>query len=322
VILIDQHRSYLYEAVMEGIELVTFVNTQVIPVCIFLIMMGMGLSLVFADFKRVLKYPKAVGIGLTNQLLLLPIIGFALANIMPLEPEYAVGVMLLVLCPGGTTSNMFTHLAKGDVALSVTMTAVASLITVFTIPVILNLSLVHFMGQGNEFKLPIIATMFSLMKLTIVPIALGMIIKAYFPNFANSTQVHVSRFGILFLTLLIVFLTYIQKDIVVSAFIAAGPVSIILNLSTMALGYYTSKWFGLSIPQRTSITIEVGLQNSTLSMFMALTLLANYKMSFTPAIYTLIMLFTAGVLMKFLRIKAKATLQKNSDGNLNVEQTN
>jgi len=273
-------------------------------------------------FKRVLKYPKAVGIGLTNQLLLLPIIGFALANIMPLEPEYAVGVMLLVLCPGGTTSNMFSHLAKGDVALSVTMTAVASLITVFTIPVVLNLSLVHFMGQGNEFKLPIIATMFSLMKLTIVPIALGMMIKAYFPNFANSTQVHVSRFGILFLTLLIVFLTYIQKDIVVSAFIAAGPVSIILNLSTMALGYYTSKWFGLSMPQRTSITIEVGLQNSTLSMFMALTLLANYKMSFTPAIYTLIMLFTAGVLMKFLRIKAKATLQKNSDGNLNVEQTN
>jgi BASS family bile acid:Na+ symporter len=307
---------------MEGIELVTFVNSQVIPVCIFLIMMGMGLSLVFTDFKRVLKYPKAVGIGLTNQLLLLPIIGFALANIMPLEPEYAVGVMLLVLCPGGTTSNMFSHLAKGDVALSVTMTAVASIITVFTIPIVLNLSLVYFMGQGNEFQLPIMATMFSLMKLTIIPIALGMMIKAYFPKFAESTQVHVSRFGILFLTLLIIFLTYIQKDIVVSAFIAAGPVSLILNLSTMALGYYTSKWFGLSMPQRTSITIEVGLQNSTLSMFMALTLLANYKMSFTPAIYTLIMLFTAGVLIKFLRIKAKATLIKSGHHDLNAEQIN
>ena len=307
---------------MESIELVTFVNSQVIPVCIFFIMMGMGLSLVFADFKRVLNYPKAVAIGLTNQLLLLPIIGFALANIMPLEPEYAVGVMLLVLCPGGTTSNMFTHLAKGDVALSVTMTAVASLITVFTIPIVLNLSLVHFMGQGNEFNLPIIATMFSLMKLTIIPIALGMIIKAYYPKFANSTQIHVSRFGILFLTLLIIFLTYIQQDIVIPALIATGPVSLLLNLSTMALGYYSSKWLGLTNAQRTSITIEVGLQNSTLSMFMALTLLANYKMSFTPAIYTLIMLFTAGILVKLLRVKFKSSHEKSSDTPLNVEQIN
>ena len=288
---------------MEDIELVTFVNSQVIPVCIFLIMMGMGLSLVTDDFKRVLKYPKAVAIGLTNQLLLLPIIGFALANIMPLEPEYAVGVMLLVLCPGGTTSNMFSHLAKGDVALSVTMTAVASLITVFTIPVVLNYSLIHFMGQGNEFQLPILTTMFSLMKLTMVPILLGMLIRQYAPKIAESTQVHVSRFGILFLTLLIIFLTYVQQDIVIPALIAAGPVSIILNISTMLLGYYSSKWFGLNLAQRTSITIEVGLQNSTLSMFMALTLLANYKMSFTPAIYTLTMLFTAGILAGMLNSK-------------------
>ena len=292
---------------MQGTELVTFVNTQVVPVCIFLIMMGMGLSLIPNDFKRIVKYPKAVSIGLLNQLILLPIIGFTLANVMPLEPEYAVGVMLLVLCPGGTTSNMFSHIAKGDVALSVTMTAVASLITVFTIPIVLNISLVHFMGEGNEFQLPLIPTIISLMSLTIVPIAIGMLIKAFAPRFADSSQVLVSRFGILFLTLLIIFLTYVQQDIVVSAFIATGPVSLILNISTMALGYYSSRWFGLNAAQTTSITIEVGLQNSTLSMFMALTLLANYKMSFTPAIYTLVMLFTAGVLVRFLR--AKVNLQ-------------
>ena len=130
---------------MEGTELVTFVNTQVVPICIFLIMMGMGLSLVPNDFKRVVNYPKAVSIGLINQLVLLPIIGFSLAHFMSLEPEYAVGIMLLVLCPGGTTSNMFSHLAKGDVALSVTLTAVASVVTVFSIPIVLNLSLKHFM---------------------------------------------------------------------------------------------------------------------------------------------------------------------------------
>ncbi|MDO6487413.1 bile acid:sodium symporter family protein [Colwellia sp. 6_MG-2023] len=293
---------------MEGTELITMVNTKVVPICIFLIMMGMGLSLVPDDFKRVLKYPKAVSVGLLNQLILLPLIGFGLANIMPLEPEYAVGVMLLVLCPGGTTSNMFTHLAKGDVALSVTMTAVASLITVFTIPVVLNLSLQHFMRQGNEFQLPMMATMISLMKLTIVPIIIGMLIKAFAPKFADSSQIHVSRFGVLFLTLLVMFLTYIQQDIIVSAIIATGPVSLILNISTMALGYYSSRWFGLNAAQTTSITIEVGLQNSTLSMFMALTLLANYQMSFTPAIYTLIMLFTAGMLVRFFRSKVNLEL--------------
>lgn len=293
------------DVVMESLKLVTLVNTTVIPLCLFLIMMGMGLSLVVNDFKRVVKYPKAVGIGLTNQLILLPIIGFALASIMPLQPEYAVGVMLLVLCPGGTTSNLFTYLAKGDVALSVTMTAIASIITVFSIPIVLSFSLVHFMGAGNEFQLPVLKTMITLIALTIVPISLGMLIKRFAPKVADNSQVFVSRFGVMFLTLLVVFLTYVQRDIVIDAFIATGPVSLLLNLSTMALGYYTSKWFGLNLAQRTSITLEVGLQNSTLSIFMALTLLGNYQMSMTPAIYTLVMFLTAGILVRVFSAKYK-----------------
>ena len=283
---------------MESLALVTLVNSVVIPICLFLIMMGMGLTLITNDFKRVLKYPKAVGIGLTNQLILLPIIGFALANIMPLRPEYAVGVMLLVLCPGGTTSNLFTYLAKGDVALSVTMTAIASVITVFTIPIVLSFSLIYFMGSGSAFELPVLKTVLTLVLLTIVPISIGMLIKRYAPAVADRSQVYVSRFGVLFLTFLVLFLGYVQRDIIVDAFIATGPVSIILNLSTMALGYYSSKWFGLNLAQRTSITLEVGLQNSTLSIFMALTLLSNYDMSMMPAIYTLVMFLTAGILVR------------------------
>ena len=283
---------------MESLALVTLVNTVVIPICLFLIMMGMGLTLITNDFKRVLKYPKAVGIGLTNQLILLPIIGFALANIMPLRPEYAVGVMLLVLCPGGTTSNLFTYLAKGDVALSVTMTAIASVITVFTIPIVLSFSLIYFMGSGSEFELPVVKTVLTLVVLTIVPISIGMLIKRYAPKVADLSQVYVSRFGVIFLTFLVLFLGYVQRDIIVDAFIATGPVSVLLNLSTMALGYYSSKWFGLNLAQRTSVTLEVGLQNSTLSIFMALTLLSNYDMSMMPAIYTLVMFLTAGILVR------------------------
>ncbi|MGP5514034.1 bile acid:sodium symporter family protein [Psychrobacter alimentarius] len=288
---------------MESLEIVTLVNSVVIPICLFLIMMGMGLTLVTNDFKRVLKYPKAVGIGLTNQLLLLPIIGFALANIMPLEPEYAVGVMLLVLCPGGTTSNLFTYLAKGDVALSVTMTAIASIITVFSIPVVLSFSLIHFMGAGSEFQLPVLKTVLTLVLLTILPISVGMLIKRFASRVADSSQRYVSRFGVTFLAFLVAFLSYVQRDIIVEAFFATGPVSLLLNLSTMALGYYTSKWFGLNLAQRASVTLEVGLQNSTLSIFMALTLLANYKMSLMPAIYTLIMFLTAGILVRIFSAK-------------------
>ncbi len=283
---------------MEGLAIVTLVNSVIIPICLFLIMMGMGLTLVTNDFKRVLKYPKAVGIGLTNQLILLPIIGFALVNIMPLRPEYAVGVMLLVLCPGGTTSNLFTYLAKGDVALSVTMTAIASVITVFTIPIVLSFSLIYFMGSGSEFELPVVKTMLTLVVLTIVPISVGMLIKRYAPTVADRSQVYVSRFGVIFLTFLVLFLGYVQRDIIVDAFIATGPVSVLLNLSTMALGYYSSKWFGLNWAQRTSVTLEVGLQNSTLSIFMALTLLSNYDMSMMPAIYTLVMFLSAGILVR------------------------
>ena len=291
------------DVVMENLALVTLINSTVIPICLFLIMMGMGLSLVVNDFKRVVKYPKAVGIGLTNQLILLPIIGFALANIMPLQPEYAVGVMLLVLCPGGTTSNLFTYLAKGDVALSVTMTAIASVITVFSIPIVLSFSLVYFMGAGSEFELPVLKTMITLIALTIVPISVGMLIKRFAPKVADNLQVYVSRFGVIFLTLLVVFLIYVQRDVIVDAFIATGPVSLLLNVSTMALGYYTSKWFGLNLAQRTSVTLEVGLQNSTLSIFMALTLLSNYDMSMTPAIYTLVMFLTAGILVRVFSSK-------------------
>jgi BASS family bile acid:Na+ symporter len=293
------------EVVMESVQLVTFVNSVVIPICLFLIMMGMGLTLVVNDFKRVVKFPKAVSIGLANQLIMLPLIGFALANIMPLRPEYAVGVMLLVLCPGGTTSNLFTFLAKGDVALSVTMTAIASVITVFTIPIVLSFSLVYFMGAGTEFQLPIAKTMISLFVITILPISIGMIIKRYKPKLADSSQVLVSRFGVTFLAMLVVFLSYVQRDIIVDAFVNTGPVSLILNLVTMALGYFSSKLLGLNLAQRTSITMEVGLQNSTLSIFMALTLLSNYDMSMTPAIYTLIMFFTAGILVKVFSGKAK-----------------
>ncbi|MDX1634797.1 MAG: bile acid:sodium symporter family protein [Marinobacter sp.] len=280
-------------------QLIHIVNVQVIPICLFLIMLGMGLSLVTDDFRRVVAYPKAVAIGLVCQLMVLPLVAFGLANVMPLTPELAVGVMLLAVCPGGTTSNLYAHLGRGDVALSVTLTAVASIVTVFTIPFIINGALVYFMGEAGQLSLPVAKTMASLVALTVIPISLGMLIRRWRPAFAIAVEHRVKHFAVVFLILLIAFLVYQQFDVFLDAMVSAGPVALLLNLITMAIGYYSARAFALNRPQSISVTLEVGLQNSSLSMVLALGLLNNYAMSLTPAIYTGVMFITAGVLVYF-----------------------
>lgn len=280
-------------------QLIHVVNVQVIPLCLFLIMLGMGLSLVLDDFRRVVAYPRAVAIGLGCQLVLLPLIGFGLANVMPLSPELAVGVMLLAVCPGGTTSNLYAHLGRGDVALSVTLTAVASVVTVFTIPFIINGTLLHFMGETAQLSLPVGKTMISLMALTAIPIAIGMTIRGFFPRFAIIVEQKVKYFAVIFLILLIGFLVFQQMDVFLDSLIKAGPVALVLNLSTMAIGFWGARAFALNRAQSVSVTLEVGLQNSSLSMVLALGMLNNYAMSLTPAIYTGVMFITAGMLVYF-----------------------
>lgn len=286
-------------------ELIHVVNTQVIPLSLFLIMLGMGLSLVPDDFRRVVTYPRAVAIGLSCQLILLPLVGFALANVMPLSPELAVGVMLLAVCPGGTTSNVFAHVAKGDVALSVTLTAVASVITVLTIPFIINASLLHFMGETSEIALPVGRTMISLLFLTAIPISIGMIIRRFFPRFSQAVEPKMKVFAVVFLAVLVLFLVYQQRDTLVDSLMRAGPVSLLLNLSTMLIGFYAARLFLLDRAQSISITMEVGLQNSSLAMVMALSLLNSYQMSLSPAIYTCVMFTTAGILASVLNHRRK-----------------
>ncbi|WP_166266637.1 bile acid:sodium symporter family protein [Marinobacter caseinilyticus] len=278
-------------------QLVQLVNVQIVPISLFLIMLGMGLSLVPDDFRRVVSYPKAVAIGLTCQLLLLPLIGFGLANVMPLSPELAVGVMLLAVCPGGTTSNLYAHIGRGDVALSVTLTAVASVVTVFTIPFIINGSLVYFLGESERITLPVAKTMASLVVLTVVPITIGMVIRRFKPGLATAVEHRVKYFAVIFLALLIAFLVYQQRDTFVDSVISAGPVALFLNMSTMLIGYYSARLFALNRPQSISITLEVGLQNSGLAMVLALGMLNNYAMSLAPAIYTGVMFITAGILV-------------------------
>ena len=160
-------------------------STIVLAASLIIIMLGMGLSLKTDDFKRILIYPKAILTGLVNQLILLPIIGYVLVSIFPLAPEIAIGVMILSACPGGPTSNLITHLAKGDTALSVSLTAVNSIITIFTIPFIVNFALVEFMSEGQIIQLDIPKTILQIFVIVIIPVIIGMLIRHYKEGFAG-----------------------------------------------------------------------------------------------------------------------------------------
>jgi bile acid:Na+ symporter, BASS family len=268
-----------------------------LPLALFIIMLGMGLSLVPEDFKRVVLYPKAAIVGLVNQMLFLPIIAFALCTVFKLPGELSVGMMILSACPGGATSNLITHLAKGDIALSISLTAISSFITVLTIPIIINFSLIHFMAEGQNIQLPVLKTIIQVVGITILPVSIGMIIKNYKSELSDKVEKPLKIVSAVFLFIIIVGAILKNKKDIVDFFIQAGPVALLLNVATLLLGYVTSIIFGLSLPQRRTVSIESGIQNGTLAIAIAASILKNPQMSIPPAIYSLIMFFTAGILI-------------------------
>jgi len=160
------------------------ISAIILAGALIIIMLGMGLSLVFDDFKRIIVYPKAIFVGLTNQLIILPILGFTIASVFPTRPEIAIGIMILAACPGGPTSNLIAHLAKGDTALSVTLTALSSFVTILTIPFIVNFALVRFSGEGQIVKLNVLETIIQIFVIIVIPVVIGMIIRHYKEGFA------------------------------------------------------------------------------------------------------------------------------------------
>jgi bile acid:Na+ symporter, BASS family len=268
-----------------------------LPLALAIIMFGMGLSLTFGDFKRILIYPKAVTLGLFNQLILLPIVAFGLIHLFGLEPELAVGLMILAACPGGATSNLITHLSKGDGALSITLTAFSSLITVITIPFLVNFSLVYFLPAGEAQQLNVLGTVLSVLIITIVPVILGMLILKNSPELAKKWEVLFKKISAIFFVIILIAAILKEKDHMLDFFIQAGPVALVLNLSTLALGYFSGRIFKLDPKQSITVAIESGIQNGTLGITIAATLLVNSVMSIPSAIYSLIMFGTAAVII-------------------------
>jgi BASS family bile acid:Na+ symporter len=275
-----------------------------LPFSLAVIMFGMGLSLRIEDFKRILIYPKAVGIGLLNQLVFLPIIAFGIANLFELPAELAVGLMILAVCPGGATSNLITHLAKGDAALSITLTAFSSVITVFTIPFLVNYSIGYFIPGEEAQQLVVGDTLVKVLAITIIPVALGMLVFAKGPKLASKLDLPFRRISAIFFVIIVVAAVLKEKENLVHYFLEAGPAALALNVSTLLLSFGTARLFKLPFRQGLTIAIESGIQNGTLGITIAATLLMNSVMTIPSAIYSLIMFGTAALVIFFGNYKA------------------
>ncbi len=262
-------------------------------------MLGMGLTLKPVDFKNAILYPKAVFIGLFLKLLIIPGLTFAMLFLIPLQPELAVGFVLLAACPGGATTNLITHLAKGDVALSITLTAIASMITVFTIPILVDLGLLAFMGEGKVIELPIFKTIGQILAITIVPVVLGMFLFNKFPKTAHLAERPVKILSALFLVLIIAAVLIKERANLGDFFLKAGLLSILLNLVGMLAGYYLTLWVTKNKAQAITVGVEVGVVNGTLGIAIAAGILNDSVMTIPSAVYSIVM-FPTVLLMIYL----------------------
>ena len=268
-----------------------------LPLSLAFIMFALGLSLVFNDFKQVILNPRAIALGLFCQMLLLPLLAFALITSWRMSPELAVGIMILAACPGGITSNLLTHLAKGDSALSVSLTAITSLAGIITIPLIVNFALIHFTGNGEPVELPVWKMIRGVFVITTLPVLLGMIVRRYFPKSADRIEKHAHRVATA-LFIVIVFGGFAsQWGSMTRHFSEAGPVALALNILTMLSGFFGARLLYLKHRQKIAITIECGLQNGALGIFVASTLLVNQTMMIPSLIYALIMNLTVAIFM-------------------------
>eukprot|EP00903_Cladosiphon_okamuranus_P003487 g3485.t1 len=272
-------------------------KTVFLPVALILLMVGMGMGLTLADFKRVVISPRATLVGLVLQLLALPVLAFGLVYVFRLPGELAAGLMLVAACPGGPTSNLISHLSRGDTALSVTLTAFSSVITVFTIPLVVGFAMERFLEGGVVIQLPFLKTFIQLMVVTVIPIGIGMWLHSARPAFCGRMAKPVNVMSMVFLGLIIVAAVVKEEDLG-AQIVAAGPAVVALNLGGMALGAVVAGLLGLEKRQRISISVEAGIQNGTLALAIALGLLESSRMAVPAVVYSLFM-FVSGAAMIF-----------------------
>ncbi len=262
-----------------------------LPVALFIIMIGIGMTLTLRDFRQVAVYPRGIIVGTFAQIVVMPAFAFLLVAIFSLPPAIAVGLVIIAACPGGTTSNLFVLLARGNVALSIVLTVLANVITVVTLPLITNFALQHYMGTEEHITLPLDQTIGTLVAIVLLPVAIGMAIRNYWPGAAYKAERAVSVFGAIVLATLVVALVVGVKDRIGELLAAAGPATVMLNLAGIGLGLLVSRLSGLTQRESMAVAMELGVKNGTIGLLITLTLLDSSDMSIPSAVYGVLMFF-------------------------------
>ena len=270
------------------------------PVCLAIIMFGLGLGLTVGDFTRLLKIPRDFIVGFFGQVILLPIVAFILIQIISLPPQIALGTMIIAAAPGGVMSNVLTKFANGDVALSISLTAVVSLISVITVPLIVYNS-AGFLGIEIIKEISMLNIALKMFVAVTVPVIFGMIVRALMTDFIVSKTLLVQRLSLILFLVIFAAIWVEEWDRITSFIQRAGLIALILNLTMIFLGYYLAKYLTSGVKQRKCISLECGLQNGTLALFVTTQLFDDVVFAVPTAAYALIMFTTATIFVLIVR---------------------
>ena len=275
--------------------------TKIAPISLALIMLGLGLGLTGRDFLRVLNNPKDFIVGFICQLILLPAVAYIIVLIMDLPIEIALGIMIIAAAPGGVTTNVMTKFANGDVALSISLTAIISLISIISVPFIIFKSADLLGSTGMSSNLTMTGIALKMALVVTVPVILGMIIRKFAANFVSSNISIIEKITIVLFLIVFAAIIVEEKDNILNYFKQAGIAALILNIVMILLSYYIAKLFASGIKQRKCISIECGLQNGTLAIFVATQIFSDITYIIPTAAYALIMYITGFILIFILR---------------------
>ena len=278
--------------------------TKIAPIILALIMLGLGLGLKIEDFIRILKTPKDFFVGFFSQLIILPLVAYLLIIILKVPPEIAIGVMIIAAAPGGVTSNILTKFANGDVALSISLTAVISLISIITVPLIIFTSADLFGITNISQNVSMTGIALKMFLVVTVPVILGMIIRKFAENFVNSKIQIFEKLNIILFVIFFIAAFYEERESFIDFLMQAGFIALILNITMMIVAYYLGKTFASGIKQQKCIALECGLQNGTLAIFVSTQIFGTDIVYITPtAAYALIMYITGFIFVFLLKNK-------------------
>ena len=276
---------------------------KLLPLALAFIMFALGLGLTLADFARVFRTPRTIVLGLASQMLILPLVAFGIAVLFKLPPAMAAGLMILAACPGGASAGLITKLAGGETALSISLTAITSVLAVFSVPLVAGFGLRHFTGTAPDAALPVFDIVRGVFVITTIPVALGMLLRHLRPAFTARIEPVAGRVATA-LFILIVIATFVsQRQALFEHFASTGPAALALCILVMGAGFGLGAFAGIARPGRIAIAVECGLQNAALAIFLAVTVLHQPALAVPGVIYALLMNVSALAFIFIMRLK-------------------